>query len=94
MPIAMLETLRDSDGHICIHDLPNEFRLVEEGDWTQEHKYQGAQHIVQHVASGQYFGISQSRSGSHFSDWYYDASEIYGVHQVTETVVVTKWVVN
>lgn len=90
---ALLEADRDSYGHICIHDLHPEFTLVEEGEWTQEHKHQQAYHIVRHDGTGRHFGLAQSRSGSYHSDWYYDATKIAEVHKVTETIVVDKWVV-
>lgn len=90
--IEQLELLRDDDGHICIYDLPEGFNVVEEGDWTQEHKYQNAEHIVLHVASGRHFILNQGRSGSYHSDWYYSETYLTEVKQVTETVVVTKWV--
>lgn len=90
--IQLLESLRDSEGHICTHDLPEDFNLVEEGDWTQEHKFQHAEHILVHVASGRHFCLNQGRSGSYHSDWYYDSTDLCEVKQVTETVVVTKWV--
>lgn len=90
--IDILESLRDSDGHICIWDMPEEFTVVEEGDWTQEHKYQSAEHIIKHKLSGRHFCVSQSRSGSYHSDWYYGESDLSEVKQVTETITVTKWV--
>lgn len=90
--IDVLEYLRDSDGHIRIWDMPEEFTIVEEGDWTQEHKYQYAEHIIKHEPSGRHFCISQSRSGSYHSDWYYGESDLSEVKQVTETITVTKWV--
>lgn len=91
--IALLEMGRDSEGHICIHDLHPDFVVVEEDDWTQEHKYQSANHIVNHIPTGRHFSLAQSRSGSDYSDWYYSATEIAEVHKVTETIVVDKWVV-
>lgn len=91
-PIALLVECRDSEGHVCIHDLPHEFAVVEEGEWTQEHKYQQAEHIVKHNESGKHYSLNQSRSGSYHSSWYYDATDIVEVKQVTETITVTKWV--
>ena len=84
--------LRDSDNHICIHDLPEEFKCVEEGEWTQEHKSQSAEHIVKHVASERHFCLNQVRYGSYHSGWDYYETGVTEVKQVTETVVVTKWV--
>ncbi|WVX92104.1 hypothetical protein [Aeromonas phage phiA014S] len=90
--INSLEELRDSEAHICIHDLPVTFSLVEEGSWEQEHKSQYAQHIIKHNATGRHFCLNQGRSGSYHSEWYYSETCISEVKQVTETVVVTKWV--
>lgn len=90
--VGILDALRDAEGHICIWDLPAEFDIVEEGEWTQEGKYQEAEHIVKHGPSGRHFCISQSRSGSYHSDWYYGESGLCEVKCITEVVTVTKWV--
>lgn len=44
---------------------------AEEGDWTQDHKYQMCENVIRHIESGRCFQISASRSGSYHSDWYY-----------------------
>lgn len=90
--IAMLEEIRNADGHIYIQDLPEGFTLVVEGNWSQEHKQQYAEHIVMHSPSGRHFSLEQARSGSYHSDWYYEETYVDEVQKVTETVVVTKWV--
>lgn len=89
--IDILESLRDSYGHICIWDMPEGFTVVEEGDLTQEHKYQTAEHIIKHEPSGRHFCIAQNRSGSYHHYWYYGESDLSEVKLVTETVTVTKW---
>jgi len=74
----------------CLDELPSEFTVVEEGAWSQEHKNQFAQHIV--MAHGKFFCISESRSGSYHTDWYYDEPTIQEVtrHEETKVAVTFK----
>lgn len=90
--MAELMSFRDSNGDIDECCLGEDWECIEEGDWTQEHKYQSCKMIVKHYASGRHFIIWRNRSGSYYSDWYYSDSAIDEVKQVTKTVVVTEWV--
>lgn len=76
--------------------------IVDEGDWTDERKYQHKTDIV-HVTDpsiGQhldipfekgYYCINQSRSGSYWSDYEYDEPTITKVEPYDEVITVTKW---
>ena len=69
------------------------WEYAEEDDFTQDHKYQHAQHVIRHIASGRCFSVSVSRSGSYHSDWYYTYdSEPVEVKQVEKVTVVKSWV--
>jgi hypothetical protein len=70
----------------CLDELPEEFTVVEVGEWSQEHKSQYARHIV--MAHGQFFCISESRSGSYHTDWFYDEPTVQEVTREEETKVV------
>lgn len=63
----------------------------EEGDFTQDHKYQYASNIIKHMKSGRCFEVSCSRSGSYHTDWYYtydnDPVEVRKVEKVIKTTV-------
>lgn len=89
--IAILDDCRCDDGDICTHDLPEGFELVDEGEWTQEHKYQSAEQIVKHTLTGRHFCLSRSRCGSYHTDWYYSRTLITEVVKVEKTIVVTVW---
>lgn len=80
--------LKDSNGDIGVDDLPEEFTLLVESDWTQDHKYQTSAPIVQHRDSGRMFCVSRSRSGSYHSDWYYSDAYVTEVRKVQKTIVV------
>lgn len=64
--------------------------VLEEGEWEQDHKYQHRSSVV--LFEGQTFDISESRSGSYHTDWYYDSSYITPVeaHKEVRTVVIWK----
>lgn len=66
------------------------WEYAEEGDFTQDHKYQYASHVIRHIKSGRCFEVSCSRSGSYHSDWYYtydsDPVEVKSVEKVVKTI--------
>lgn len=87
--LALLNSLRDGDGYLPTWDLPEEFELIEEGDWVQEHKFQYSESIVKHKPTDTYWGLGSSRSGSYHTDWYYDATQIDQVERHEEVVTKT-----
>jgi hypothetical protein len=74
----------------CIDD--ETFEVVEAGEWEQDHKYQYATHIVK--LDGQFFAVSENRSGSYHTDWFYGDADIFPVDRVEETKVVVTWPVS
>ncbi|WP_426101496.1 hypothetical protein [Pseudomonas sp. PSPC3-3] len=68
---------------------------VEEGEWTQDHKYQQCDFIVKHLATGKFYSFYVSRSGSYHTDWYYsyedEGAELHEVQKVTETITREVW---
>lgn len=73
------ETLEDGSDYL-------DFEVVVEGDWVQDHKYQYMDTIIKFA--DKFYEISQSRSGSYHTDWYYNDSEIREVKPV-ERVITT-----
>lgn len=69
--------------------------LVEEGDWISEGKYECADFTFKDKRDGKFYQFYCSRSGSHFSDWYYDHEDWGDTHEATEVekveVVTTTW---
>lgn len=63
--------------------------VIEEGDWTQDAKMQFSEDIVEY--EGQYYMISQSRSGSPFTDWHYEEPEITKVTRSEKIIVKIIW---
>jgi hypothetical protein len=68
-----------------------DFECVEGDDWTQDHKYQVRSLVYKHKESERFFMVHESRSGSPFSDWYYDDPQVVEVYPESRTVVVTDW---
>ena len=70
--------------------------LHEGGDWEDGGKYQYITNIYFQESTGKYFELSISRSGSHFTDWYYsfeDSGEVLNEVKLIERVEVVKsWV--
>ena len=72
----------------------DKFELIEEGEFTQDYKYQNATNIYKELSTGRMFALDISRSGSPFTDWYYDLEDqdtldLYEVEKVE--VVSHKW---
>lgn len=66
---------------------------ADEGDWTQDCKYQQCTNIIQHLASGRCFEVSASRSGSYHTDWHYNFdSEPAEVQKTVVMEPVERWV--
>jgi hypothetical protein len=69
----------------------DEIEIIEGGEWEIEYKdYACKESIVKF--NGKYYSITESRSGSYYSDYFYDEPTIVEVEPKTETVVITKWV--
>lgn len=68
----------------------DEFEVVEEDDWTQDHKYQYRTNIYRFIEHDVYFGVSESRSGSYHSDWYYGDCDVFLTDKPVEMVSIAK----
>lgn len=88
-----LKALCRDDHCLSLDDLPDgDFVEVADGDWTQDCKYQHSETVVQHVPTGRYFEIHNSRSGSYHTDWYYSTAEVFEVERVEKVVTTVTWV--
>lgn len=89
------ETLLDKILKIYEDKWPNEsdydaLKVIEEGEWVANDKWQYCTTIVEY--EGKFYEIYQARSGSHFTDYYYEPSSIQEVILKEETRVVQVWV--
>lgn len=69
----------------------DEIEIIEVGEWEIEYKDCACKESIVKL-EGKYYSITESRSGSYYSDYFYDEPTIVEVEPKTETVVVTKWV--
>lgn len=87
--------LTPSDVEEILYEDHECYKLVEEGDWTQDCKYQFADVVFKEVNSGEFFKMTLSRSGSYHSDWEYSyeygVTEAVQVEKVTKTIVTETW---
>lgn len=69
------------------------FEIIEEGEWRQDHKCQFKDWIFEH--EGKFYQLTESRSGSPFTDWYYDSDDWPKEVEVPEVkpveVITTQW---
>jgi hypothetical protein len=63
--------------------------VIEEGGWIVDYKWQYCTIIVKY--EGKYYEITQSRSGSPFTDYEYSPSTIIEVAPFEETKVIKGW---
>lgn len=47
------------------------FKLVEEGEWISDGKYEHCSHVYLHEPTQKYYSIFDSRTGSYYSDYTY-----------------------
>jgi len=64
--------------------------VVDSGDWIDDGKYSFREDVVKY--DGKFYKISQSRSGSYYTDYDYMDPEIEEVEKREKTVVQTYWV--
>lgn len=71
-----------------------DFKTVQEGEWTQEYKYQICDVVVEQISTGKCYEFGVSRTGSYHTDWEYNfwETELLEVEFKTETIVVSRWV--
>lgn len=64
-------------------------KVIVEGDWIDDGKYSHTFSVVEY--KGKTYGISQSRSGSYYTDYDYNDPEIYEVVKREVPVIKTHW---
>lgn len=68
-------------------ELPDEWDVIESGDWTDCHKAESKDDIIKHLPTGRFFGASFYRTGDHWQGY---ETEFLGAVEVEpyEAVVV------
>ena len=89
-------TVTDSEMKEEIEEGRGDWEVVEEGEWTQDHKYQHKESVVKHVPTGKCYHYEISRSGSPFTDWYYshedgDFPDLTEVEKKERVITETYW---
>lgn len=87
--MTVFEGYRDSDGDIDCDSFEGDIKIIQEGDWTQEHKYQLQEVIVKY--DGIYYQLWRTRSGSYHSDWFYGETTVQPVMEKKKQVIITSW---
>lgn len=77
----------DTDGEY--NDEGIKYSFVEEGDWIDDGKYSYREDVFFFPDHNVYINVSRSRSGSYYSDYYYNDPEYCFVEPKTKTVVTT-----
>ena len=68
------------------------YTVIDSGDWVDDGKYQYQQTVIRDKSTDRYFAVSQSRSGSYYSDFEYDDPEICEVSPVEYTAIRWEYV--
>ena len=89
-------TVTDSEMMEDIEGGDGDWEIVEEGEWTQDYKYQHKESVVKHVPTGKCYHYEISRSGSPFTDWYYshedgDFPDLVEVEKKERVTTETYW---
>lgn len=88
-------TLTKEEARTLFYEGENDqFVLEAEGSWDQDYKYQFCENVYKDKNTDRLWGWNISRSGSAFSDWYYDFEEsdvtLYEVEKAEKVVVYYK----
>ena len=89
-------TITDSEMMEEVEYGGDDWELVEDGEWSQDHKYQHKESVVKHVPTGKFYHYEISRSGSPFTDWYYsyedgDYPDLVEVEKKERVITETYW---
>lgn len=79
----------DDDAKGEYNDEGIKYIKVEDGDWVEEGKYSYRVDTFFFTDLNVYIELQQSRSGSYYSDYYYNDPEFSFVEPHTETRVIT-----
>lgn len=84
--------LEKSISQVFGKDADYTYGVVEEDEWTQDHKYQNGGVVIKldMLDETVYLSISMSRSGSYHTDWYYTIDWVGEVKPATITTVETR----
>lgn len=88
----MLEILQEFCDIYCenYYEGPEGSELIQETEWSQDHKYQYKQEVYKY--HDLLIEVQLSRSGSYHTNWYYNAPDFYVVEP--EEIVIKKIVYN
>lgn len=74
-----------------IDGIPSSWDLVDDDDWTDDGKYQYRSCVYFVPEHDVHVSVSESRSGSYFSDWYYGSKYFTLVAPETKTITVVNY---
>ena len=70
-------------------DAPEGYLIIEESKWVHSHPKLEEMTVIFQFGN-RYYEISNTRSGSPFSDWWYESNDWKGEQEVTEVKKVEK----
>lgn len=70
-------------------DESESIKIVEDGDWEVDGKYQNCRTIVKY--QDKHYAIYQQRSGSYFTEYNYDDEEVFEVEPHEVVKITTEW---
>lgn len=79
-----------------IEPIDENYEVIDDGDWDDHGKYQYKTMIVWNKETNKFYQYSIQRSGSYFSDYYYDTDDepfvdAVEVEERERTIVETYW---
>ena len=95
LSLEQMEAIFEGDEDEELESEGLKIKIIEESDWTQDHKYQYMYKIIE--VGDKFYSVDFDRSGSPFTDWYYGfregLSKSFECFEVKRVEVVTyKWV--
>lgn len=82
-PEKLLEIWREKD---------DRFDLIEEGDWSDEGKFSSQEVIFKDILTGKHYAFGVTRSGSYFSDYFYEVWDTATeVQKIIRPITIESW---
>lgn len=87
---ALVEQAAEENSGLFEEDIPDTLECVSSGKWQDDYKYQHCSDVYRND-KGEYFLITNSRSGSYHTDYFYSPPEVYRVEKEVKMIEKTYW---
>lgn len=74
-------------------EIEQNFKCVHDGKWEDDGKYDHKEKIFQNLDDNKFYALYESRSGSHYTDYYYSSSDWQDKVDLLEVIKTEKTII-